>query len=237
MKHFFYSFLVVTLIVSVASSCKKKASTPFTYIVNDLTDVTVAQTDSVSIPVQVQTLTGNAEAVTLSLGGIPSNIATSIIPSTGTPNYNAVIKFKPSAAAAIGTTLISVNSTSASTGTKSYNINLTVSAAPIRKRLLGTWIYTSHVTDSNNNGVMDDRVITASLSEIVTFNSDGTANDTQNGLTSAFNWTLTGNDSTTLNLIFNGSTNSYHLDQLDDTTFVAKYSASSPIVWSIFTKQ
>lgn len=237
MKHFFYYFLAVTVIVTTAFSCKKKASAPFTYIVNGLTDITVAQTDSISIPIQIQTLTGNAEAVTLSLGGIPSNIATSIIPSTGTPNYNAVIKFKPSAAAAIGTTLISVNSTSASTGTKSYNINLTVSAAPIRKRLLGTWIYTSHVTDSNNNGIMDDRVLAPGTGETVVFNEDGTISDTQNSITSTFNWTLTGNDSTTLNLIFNGSTDSYHLDRLDATTFVAKYSASSPIVWSIFTRQ
>lgn len=237
MKKIFYASLAVTVLISTALSCKKKVTTPFTYIVNGLTDITVAQNDSISVPVQVQTLTGSPEAVTLSLSGLPANMNATITPNTGTPNYNAVIKFKPSTSVPTGTTLITVNSNSSSTGTKPYNINLTVTPASLKNYLVGTWVWTSYVSDANNDGVMDDQVINATSSEILSFNENGTGTDVLNSQTYQFTWNLSGSDGATLNFIENGSTGSDHIDQVNATQLILKSSISTPITWAIYSKQ
>lgn len=127
MRKIFYASLAVTLLISTAISCKKKTTTPFTYTVSGLTDLSVYVGDSVTLPLQVSTLTGDAENVTLSVAGLPANVRGTITPASGKPNFNAQLKISADAGSTDGTNVITVNAFSSSTGTKPYNINLTVS--------------------------------------------------------------------------------------------------------------
>jgi hypothetical protein len=130
MKKAMFAAAFLAVLVSVISSCKKKSTPPFTYSVTGLTNIAVTAGDSATIPVHVTTLTGNAEDVILTVTGLPANVNGTITPNSGKPNYSAQLKIVAGNDAVAGTSAITLNATSPSTGAKPYSANLTVNPKP-----------------------------------------------------------------------------------------------------------
>jgi hypothetical protein len=240
MKKIFYASLAFSVVLTTAVSCKKKVTTPFTYEVSGLTDVSVPITDSVSIPIQVKTLTGNAETVTLSMDGLPANVTGIITPSTGTPSYNATLKIKALSNAATGTNTITINSYSVSGGIKPYNINLTVSDPPTKALLVNTWTYQSYAQDANQNDTLDNSEIqTLPFADYYKFNGDGTGTVTESGSNTQMSMTWSfSNDYKYITIIVPSySLNvTMHIDQLTSNKMILKQVDNSGTTWNIFTR-
>ncbi len=115
--------------------------------------------------------------------------------------------------------------------------------------IVGKWKITQDATDTNNNGVLDaGEKYTDSSNSIITFNSNNTGISTESfgtaTLSANFSWALT-NNNTALRIISTDNTvtpaimdTSYSIvDAITSTTLIVRDTSSSPIQWTIFTKQ
>ncbi|MCD6012053.1 MAG: hypothetical protein K0Q79_1915 [Flavipsychrobacter sp.] len=154
-------FLVVLFVV--AYSCKKK-TTPFTFNVNNIADMTISSDTTVYFPVQVVLLTGAQETVTLAISGLPTGVTA--VPSTasGIPTFTTTFTLTCNHAIP-GTYKITVTATSPSGGAKKYDFNMTVVQSNCVPRMTGSYsgtdactsgpyTYTATATSSSTSGVL-----------------------------------------------------------------------------------
>lgn len=127
MKKLFASLLVAALFWG----CTKNNNTSNSFTVNGLHDVSMTNnvTTSVSLPITVQNESSNQETVTLSVSGLPANVSldNSNFAASGIPTFTTVLKLVDNVATP-GTYPITLTAEGSSSGTRSYNFNLTINA-------------------------------------------------------------------------------------------------------------
>lgn len=107
--------------------------------------------------------------------------------------------------------------------------------------ILGTWTQTKLIQDNNSNGIADDSVLTVppGISVKVTFSSNNTGKivQTQPGAstTTDFTWSLTNNDNT-LQIVEASTTVSVSIIELSNSNLTVENKATSPYMWSYFSK-
>ena len=115
--------------------------------------------------------------------------------------------------------------------------------------IVGTWKVTQYAIDVNGNAVLDNsEKITDTTNNKITFNNNGTGSifEIEHGdtINLVFNWALENNNAwlRTVTTDTSGGTTSYDtsfskIDALTSTSLTLRDTSSSPIQWTIFTKQ
>lgn len=196
-KHLFFLLFVVAI---GFSACKKSDSSS-EFIINNIHDIDLTSTASSVLPIAIMQTSGTQEPVTISVSSLPSGVAATIDPVSGTPDFSVGITFKLTGPTTAGTYPIKITGTSSSY-TKSYDLNLIVPAqAAHAQQVVGTWKTTQQGNDANNNGIWDaseHQTIPAADASTMLFNSNGTGTQsaTLNGtlITIPFTWNLQNND-------------------------------------------
>ncbi len=128
--------LFVVLAFVVVGSCKKDDgggapidNTPIPidtikYSITGLHDLSMQQTDTIELPIQINYLSGVKSVVSVSMGTLPTNVNVSIEPIADTPNFNSVIRFYANKAV-IGNYNVSIKGNSIA-GSKNNLITLNI---------------------------------------------------------------------------------------------------------------
>jgi hypothetical protein len=127
MKKFLIFATIFTLIV-VFACCSKKSNNSTSYTVNGLTDVTVMQYQdtTIAVAVAVSFVGGTQEAVTLTPSNLPAGVTVTPASTSGTPTFATTFSFHTDMQST-GSFPITINASSASSGTKTFKFNLIVS--------------------------------------------------------------------------------------------------------------
>ncbi len=127
------SYLLLAVLL-LFLSCKKNndKNTPadtFTYSVSGIHNLTIVQGNKDSLQLQVASTGGSPENLSVSVSGLPSGVLAAYSNTTGTPDFSTTITFVTNAQTAAGTYPLKLLLRGAKTGDKTYDINLTISAA------------------------------------------------------------------------------------------------------------
>jgi uncharacterized membrane protein len=146
-------YLLIALAALLFSSCKKQNSGPeFSYIINNVHDLTVTAGSSVPLPLDVELQAGTQEPVALSVTGLPSGVTASFSAASGTPSFETVVTFNAAANAAPGDYPLKITGASASSEVKSYDFVLHVEKSNYWS--LGSNIYlASSIVTTSSGGV------------------------------------------------------------------------------------
>lgn len=144
--------LAFLLPVALFSSCGKDdednppvvPASSFDFIISGVSDVNVNRNKSVTLPLSVELKSGNQEAVTLSVSGLPQNVRDSFYAQSGTPTFGTALTLIANGAP-IGSSEITLNAKSASGVTKDYKFKLNVTgAADCRDDIVGLYTVTNN---------------------------------------------------------------------------------------------
>jgi len=230
------SFLFVFSFLLLAACNKKDDAPAFSYIINNIQNVPLSIAGVNTLPLEIKYVSGNQEPVSLSATGLPAGVTASFSAASGTPTFSTVLTFTASTTAAEGTYPIKIIGTSASTGTKSYDLELVISGYDMSTYLLGTWNLTGEGEDVNQNNVIDPGEVSAPIDpSTLTFLSNGQCKISISSFLFEFLWSLADNQKT-LMLSLEGDISKAIIHTVTTNSVVLRSDEASPASWTVLTR-
>jgi len=191
------SFLFVFSFLLLAACNRKDDTPPFSYIIDNVQSVPLSIGGTNTLPLEIKYVSGNQEPVNLAATGLPAGVTASFSAASATPTFSSVLTLTASTTAAEGTYPIKITSTSASTGTKSYDLELVIKGFEMNSHFLGTWNLTATGEDLNKDGVLDSGEVTPPPGPCtMNFSSNGEGVMSYSTLLQGFTWSVSNNQKT-----------------------------------------
>lgn len=163
-------YLPLVLIAACAVnlvSCKKKnkddAGTPVVdsqaYMISNIQDITFTNNESMIWDLPVEWKTGKQEKVTVTIGGLPANVTVTPDTIAGLPTFKPEFTLTARHATP-GTYPINVYASSATLGTKKYDVNLRVlTSANCVSEFIGSYPSTTHTYGDTTDGIYNASIV------------------------------------------------------------------------------
>lgn len=230
MKPTFYLLFLISLVFMGACN-KKDDDSAFVYMINNVQSISLSKNSTVQLPLETKYVSGTQEPVTLAVTGLPAGVTYSFSATSGTPTFTSVLTLTAGMNTPEGNYPIKITGTSASTGTKSYDLTLTITGLNMTSYMLGNWNLAGDGSDMNNNNVVDPGEITPPMETAVySFlpNNQGVVTFSFGNFN--FNWFVVNNE-TTLRVVLNGEVSDVTFHSVQPNTLILKDNKDTPATW------
>lgn len=232
------NLLILSLVLFAAACTKKDEGTKFSYVVNNVQDISVNAGGSNVMSLLIEYKEGSQEPVDLKITGLPTGVTGTFAPASGTPSYSSILELKASLSTAAGKYPVKIVATSKSGVTKEYNFNLTI-ATSNQTTIIGTWTIKSSGTDMNGDGKYQsgEANVTIESDVKITFSEDhkGIIVISIAPSPESFTWQLM--NETELTLTFqDGSTTNATIAFLNATELIIGYMDGGVLNWERYTR-